>query len=91
MASIKKELAREMESIIDRLDDVRSSALLINDVDETDFQDADLNGDMAMGGDIEGPEAALLVAENRIEELAQSMGEEIENLRRLLEILEDDL
>lgn len=91
MASIKKELAREMEGIIDRLDEVRSSALLISDVDETDFQDADLNGDMTMGGDIEGPEAALLVAENRIDELAQSMGEEIENLRRLLEILEDDL
>ena len=91
MALKRREIAREMEGIIDRLDEARSSALLIGDVSETGFQDADLYGDMAMAGDIEGPEAALLVAENRIDELAQLMGEEIENLRRLLDILEDDL
>jgi hypothetical protein len=85
----KMDIAREMEGIIDRLDEARSSALLIGDVSETGFQDSDIDAEMAE--EIEGTDAALLVAENRIDELAQVMGEEIENLRRLLEILEDDL
>lgn len=89
MALKKEKIAREMECIIDRLDEARSSALLIGDVDETDFQNRDVDAEMAE--EIGGTDAALLVAENRIDELAQLMGEEIENLRRLLEILEDDL
>jgi hypothetical protein len=91
MALKNREIAREMEVIIDRLEEARSSAFLIADVSETDFQGSDLDDDMAMSGDIEGPEAALIIAENRIEELAQLMGEEIENLRKLLETIEEDL
>jgi vacuolar-type H+-ATPase subunit I/STV1 len=89
MALKKMEMAREMEGIIDSLDEARNRALLIDDVSETDFQDSDIDSEMAE--EIEGTDAALLIAENRIDELAQVMGEEIENLRRLLEILEDDL
>lgn len=78
-----------MEGIIKRLDEARSDVLLTGDLSETDFQDSDIYADMAEG--IEGVDAALIVAENRIEEFAQLMGEEIENLRRLLETIEDDL
>lgn len=88
MALKKLEMAREIEGVIDRLDEARRSALLIGDISETDFQDSDIDAEMAE--EIEGTDAALLIAENRIDELAQLMGEEIENLRRLLEVLEDD-
>lgn len=85
----RMELAREMEGIIDRLDEARRNALLIGDISDTDFQDSDIDAEMAE--EIEGTDAALFIAENRIDELAQVMGEEIENLRRLLETMEDDL
>jgi hypothetical protein len=88
MALKKLEMAREIEGVIDRLDEARRSALLIGDISETDFPDSDIDAEMAE--EIEGTDAALLIAENRIDELAQLMGEEIENLRRLLEVLEDD-
>jgi hypothetical protein len=89
MAVKKTELARELEGAIERLDEARSNALLTGDLSGTDFLDSDIDADMAEG--IEGVDAALIVAENRIEEFAQVMAEEIENLRRLLETIEDDL
>jgi hypothetical protein len=38
--------------------------------------------------EIDGIEAALLVAQSRIDELAQLLGEEIDNLRHLIEKIE---
>ena len=46
---------------------------------------------MEEADEIDGIEAALLVAESRIDELTQVMAEEIDNLRTLVENLEEDL
>jgi len=85
----EKELAGELEGIIDRLEEARSKALMIRDLGEMDLQGSNLDADMAE--EIEGIEAALLVAESQIDEVEQVIGEEIDSLRSLLEGIEENL
>jgi hypothetical protein len=80
-------LAEVLEGIIDRLDEARSSALLSGG--SVDFESVELDPDIS--DDTDTIEAAVLEYESRMDELTQVLGEEIDNLRRLLENLEEDL
>ena len=83
----QKMLAEVLEGIIDRLDEARSSALLSSG--SVDFESVELDPDIS--DDADTIEAAVLEYEGRMDELTQVLGEEIDNLRRLLENLEEDL
>lgn len=89
MALNEKELAGELEGIIDRLEEARSKTLMIRDLSEMDLQNTSLDSEIAE--EIEGMEAALLIAENKMDEVEQALGEEIDNLRIILESIEENL
>lgn len=89
MALNEKELALEIEGIIDRLEEARSKTLMIRDLGEMDLQSSSL--DSEIDEEAEGMEAALLIAENKMDEVEQAIGEEIDNLRSILESIEEDL
>ena len=90
MALNKMGLTKEIEGIIDRLEEARSNALVVGgDLSEMGFRGSDLDSDII--DDIEGAEAALLVAENRLDQVIQVMDEEIDNLRKLIEAIAEDL
>jgi hypothetical protein len=85
---VKQEvLAEVLEGIIDRLDEARNSALLSGG--SVDFESVELDPDIS--DETDTIEAAVLEYEGRMDELTQVLGEEIDNLRRLLENLEEDL
>jgi hypothetical protein len=85
----EKELAEEIEGIIDRLEEARSKTSMIRDLSEIDLQSSSLDSEIAE--DMEGMEAALLIAENKMDEVEQVIGEEIDNLRGILESIEENL
>ena len=89
MALKEEVFAKALEGVIDRLDEARSNALLPRDTSSADFEGIDLDNDVK--GDTEEIEAAFFELENRIDELAQVMEEEIDNLRMVLESLEEDM
>lgn len=82
-------LAKALEGIIERLDEARNSALLTRDTGSLDFGNIELDPDMS--GNVDSVEAAILEYEGRMDELMQILGEEIDNLRRLLENIEEEL
>ena len=88
MASDQETFTRALEEIIDRLDEARSDALITRDADSLDLEALELSGDMSANAD--SIENAVLEYEGRIDELTQVLGEEIDNLRRLLENMEED-
>jgi hypothetical protein len=85
----QKDLVRQLEAIINRLEDVVFDKTVDYDVEEAELQGENiaLNEEVAEG--IEGPEAAFLVLERRMDELVETVEEETENLRRLLERIEE--
>jgi GTP-binding protein EngB required for normal cell division len=85
----EKELAEEIEGIIDRLEEARSKTSMIRDLSEIDLPSSSLDSEIAE--EIEGMEAALLIAENKMDEVEQVIGEEIDNLRGILESIEENL
>ncbi len=87
MASDQETFTRALEEIIDRLDEARSDALITRDADSLDLEALELSGDMSANAD--SIENAVLEYEGRIDELTQVLGEEIDNLRRLLENMEE--
>jgi len=89
MALKEEVLAKSLEGIIDRLDEARTTALLPRDTSSADFEDIDVNKDVT--GNTEEIEEAFFELESRIDELTQVMEEEIDNLRTVLENLEEDL
>ena len=88
MASNQEVFAKDLEGIIDRLDEARSDALITRDTDSVDFEALELNDDISANAD--SIETAVLEYEGRIDELTQVLDEEIDNLRRLLESMEED-
>jgi len=84
-----KELAVEIEGIIDRLEEARSKTIMIRDLDEMDLESSGL--DSEIDEEAEGMEAALLIAGNKMDEVEQAIGEEIDNLRSLLESIEEEI
>lgn len=89
MAISKKDLVRQLDGVINRLEDNVLERILSFDRDEADLQDEELDLGEEGSEEIEGTDAAMIIMERRMEELAQILGEEIENLRRLLEKIED--
>ena len=83
MAFEMKPLVVQLEGIIERLEEARSEAL-IADLDlGSDSLDSETD-DM-----FEGVDSALIDVEGRVEAVTQVMAEEIDNLRGLLESLEE--
>jgi hypothetical protein len=88
MRSDQETFTGALEEIIDRLDEARSDALITRDADSLDLEAIELDDDMSANAD--SIENAVLEYEGRIDELTQVLGEEIDNLRRLLENMEED-
>jgi hypothetical protein len=87
--TLKKEaLIEELEETVIRLEKARSSTLEIHDSGDARFENIAAFAEVS--AEIDGIEAALLIAQSRIDELAQILDEEIDNLRRLLEKIEED-
>ena len=88
MATKKEEIIKALEDSIISLEEVFTNVASISDSEGIGIK-GDTSLDMA--DDIEGTEAALMIAESRIEEMIQVLGEEIENLRALLETMEEEI
>ena len=88
MALKKNGISMELEGVISRLEDVRDNAIELLGSRDVELQSDDLDADVAH--DIEGAESAFLVAEQQIDELTQVMSGEIDNLRSLLERIEEN-
>lgn len=83
----KNRISMELEGVISRLEDARDNAIELLGSRGVEFQSDDLDADVAH--DIEGAESAFLVAEQQIGGMTQVMSEEIDNLRSLLEGIEE--
>lgn len=86
----KKEMKRDLEEIISRLEEIRNNALDMRESNEMGLQsrDHEIDYDENYGNyeeDIESLEAAIFEFGNFIDGIIQVMGEEIENLRSLVE------
>jgi hypothetical protein len=89
MALKEEVFAKALEGIIDRLDEAKTNALIPRDTSSADFEGIDEGNNRK--GDTEEIEEAIFELESRIDELTQVMEEEIDNLRTVLENLEEDL
>jgi hypothetical protein len=87
----KKEIIKALEDTINRLEETLTSATFMSESDEIEFKGDNFNSFVDVTEDIEGAEAALMIAESRIGEMAQILSEEIENLRTLIEKIEKDM
>lgn len=85
----KAELAAKLEGIIDRLEDLISEGSIVRESDDVDYD----SNDFAMEGDpadeMGATDSALLIMETQLSEIVQVVGEEVDNLRRILENMED--
>ena len=82
----KKVIVKALEGTIERLEEARTSAYMILDNSSIDFQVLDVD----MAEHVEGAEAAYAVLESRMNEFLQVLEEEIDNLRRLLESIDEN-
>jgi hypothetical protein len=82
----EKVIVKALEGTIERLEEAKSSTYMILDNAGIDFQGLDVD----MAEHVEGAEAAYAVLESRMSELNQVIAEEIDNLRRLLESIEEN-
>ena len=88
--SIKNsEILRVLSDSINSLEEMYANATLLPDSEGIGNRDDDLDSLLDEADDLEGAEAALMIAESRIEEITQVLGEEIENLRTLMEKIEE--
>ena len=76
-----------LERTVERLEHARSNILLSRDTGSLDSGDPDITPDYA--DNLEAVDAVTLVYERVMEELAQVLDEEIENLRKIAEELEE--
>lgn len=84
-----KGLVKQLEGVIDRLEDVVFDNTTPYDADEEELQGDNIALKEEVLEEIEGAEAAFLVMQRRMDAFAQTLEEEIENLRRILERLEE--
>ena len=80
----KSDLSKRLEESINRLEEARSNILIIMESTDVDINSGGFDSDME---DIEG---SLFETLSHIEEVAQVIGEEVDNLRAILENIEDD-
>lgn len=83
MTIVEEEIKIEFEDITSRLEETRNSALEMRSSDEIGVQDSDL--DSGYTEDLENMESSIFQFESFIDDIIQIMGEEIENLRTLVE------
>jgi hypothetical protein len=83
----KETLIRELERSVSRLEQARSNTLELHDSRDAHLESIEAFAEVS--AEIDGIEAALLIAESRIDELTQVLGEEIDNLREIIEKIED--
>ncbi len=86
MAIKKTELAKILEGIAERLDEVVTETPMIDVDDEVGYREMDY--DIDIDDDTERIELELFNVETRLDEIKQVLSEEIENIRRLVEVLE---
>lgn len=91
MTSRKEEIKTDLEEIISRLEETRNSALDMRESNEMGLQSRDYEEGYEEGyegnyeEDVESMEAVIFEFGGFIDGLIQLMGEEIENLRSLIE------
>jgi exonuclease VII small subunit len=86
--NLKKEtVIKELEESVNRLEQARSNLIDLHDSGDAHLESIEAFAEVS--AEIDGIEAALLIAESRIDELAQILGEEIDDLRKLIEKIED--
>lgn len=86
--TLKKEaLIKELEESVNRLEQTRNNTLRIHDSGDERLESIAAFAEVS--AEIDGIEAALLTAQSLIDELAQILDEEIDNLRGLLQKIEE--
>ena len=83
----EKEIVQILEGIINRLDETVFDTFMIDDNDQVGYKEGDYDADI--DHDTDRIESALLIAENRIDEITQVLSEEIDNMRRLVDKIEE--
>ena len=83
MTEREKEIKIELEDIISRLEESRNNAMETRESNEMGLQGGDFDFDYVE--DAENVESALFEFNSLIDEMIQIMGEEIENLRNIVE------
>ena len=91
MLSLKEEIKTDLEEIIGRLEETRNSALDMRESNEMGLQSRDYEADydehheINYEEDVESLESAIFELQNFADGIIQFVGEEIENLRSLVE------
>jgi hypothetical protein len=86
MIEAENEIKIELEDIIGRLEETRNNALEMRNSDEMGMEEKDFDGVYA--DDLENMESSIFQFESFIDDIIQIIGEEIENLRNLVEKLD---
>ena len=87
----KEEILEKLEESINRLEGALTSSTLASDSDEIGLKEDNLDPSDDVTENIEVAEAALMVAEGRIEQMIQVLSEEIDSLRTLMERIEEEM
>jgi hypothetical protein len=87
----KEEILEKLEESINRLEGTLTSSTLASDSDEIGLKGDNLDPSDDVTENIEVAEAALMVAEGRIEQMIQVLSEEIDSLRTLMERIEEEM
>ena len=87
----KEEILEALEESIERLEETLTSSTLTSDSDDMEFKGDSLDPSGDITNNIDGAEAALIIAESRIEEMTQVLSEEIDSLRTLMEKVEEEM
>jgi hypothetical protein len=91
MISIKEEIKTDLEEIIGRLEETRYGALDMRESNEMGLQSRDYEADYDehyeknYEEDVESLESVIFELQSFVDEIIQFVGEEIENLRSLVE------
>jgi hypothetical protein len=79
----KETLIKDLEESVNRLEQARSNIIELHDSRNAHLESIEAFAEVS--AEIDGIGAALLIDETRIDELTQVLGEEIDNLRELIE------
>ena len=80
------EIAKILEGIAERLDDVIEIVSILDVNDHTGYEDEDY--DAYLEDDSDQIESTDIIAENRIDEITEILTREIDSIRKLVEVIE---
>jgi len=86
MVSITSEIVKILEGIVERLDEVVTDTTLIDTDDQGDYEEEDYFTDIEDNRD--RLESAQIITDSRINKITQVVSEEIDNIRKLVELIE---